>query len=214
MNLKEIVLDKIIEQGTLPLFFHHDKAESIEILQTLYRAGIRVFEFTNRGPEALAVFERLIATRDLEMPDLYLGIGTIKSVDEAQQFLQIGADFIVSPIVNPLVGSLVHEQHKLWIPGCMTPTEIYTAQQQEAALIKLFPANILGPAFMSSIRDLFKGQKFMPTGGVEIEMENLKAWFKSGVCAVGMGSKLIDPKNTVNLFENTKKALDFVSKAR
>lgn len=214
MNLKEIVLDKIIEQGTLPLFFHHDKAESIEILRTLYQAGIRVFEFTNRGPEALSVFESLIDTRDREMPDLYLGIGTIKSVDEAQQFLKIGADFIVSPIVNPLVGSLVHEQHKLWIPGCMTPTEIYTAQQQEAALIKLFPANILGPAFMSSIRDLFKGQKFMPTGGVEIEMENLKTWFKSGVCAVGMGSKLIDPKDTSNLFENTKKALDFVSKAR
>ncbi len=214
MNLKEIVLEKIIAQGTLPLFFHHDKAESIEILRTLYQAGIRVFEFTNRGPEALDVFESLVAARNLEMPDLYLGIGTIKSVDEAQQFLQIGADFIVSPIVNPLVGSLVHEQHKLWIPGCMTPTEIYTAQQQEAALIKLFPANILGPAFMSSIRELFKGQKFMPTGGVEIEMENLKAWFKSGVCAVGMGSKLIDPKDTSNLFENTKKALEFVSKAR
>ncbi|APU94954.1 MULTISPECIES: bifunctional 4-hydroxy-2-oxoglutarate aldolase/2-dehydro-3-deoxy-phosphogluconate aldolase [Sphingobacterium] len=214
MNLKEIVLEKIIAQGTLPLFFHHDKAESIEILRTLYQAGIRVFEFTNRGPEALDVFESLVAARNLDMPDLYLGIGTIKSVDEAQQFLQIGADFIVSPIVNPLVGSLVHEQHKLWIPGCMTPTEIYTAQQQEAALIKLFPANILGPAFMSSIRELFKGQKFMPTGGVEIEMENLKAWFKSGVCAVGMGSKLIDPKDTSNLFENTKKALEFVSKAR
>jgi 2-dehydro-3-deoxyphosphogluconate aldolase/(4S)-4-hydroxy-2-oxoglutarate aldolase len=214
MNLKEIVLDKIIEQGTLPLFFHYDKAESITILRTLYQAGIRVFEFTNRGPEALTVFESLVAARDLNMPDLYLGIGTIKSVEEAHEFLQIGADFIVSPIVNPLVGSLVHEQHKLWIPGCMTPTEIYTAQQQQAALIKLFPANILGPAFMSSIRDLFKGQKFMPTGGVEIEMENLKAWFKSGVCAVGMGSKLIDPKDTSNLLENTKKALEFVSKAR
>lgn len=214
MNLKEIVLEKIIEQGILPLFFHHDQATSIEILRTLYRAGIRVFEFTNRGPEALHVFESLVEARNLEMPDLYLGIGTIKSVEDAKQFLQAGADFIVSPIVNPLVGSLVHEQHKLWIPGCMTPTEIYTAQQQDAALIKLFPANILGPAFMSSIRDLFKGQKFMPTGGVEIEIENLKAWFKSGVCAVGMGSKLIDTQDSSNLFETTKKALEFISKAR
>ncbi|GAA4184511.1 bifunctional 4-hydroxy-2-oxoglutarate aldolase/2-dehydro-3-deoxy-phosphogluconate aldolase [Sphingobacterium ginsenosidimutans] len=214
MSLKEKVLEKIIEQGMLPLFFHHDKEESIDILRTLYQAGIRVFEFTNRGPEALSVFESLLAVRDLEMPDLYLGIGTIKSVEDATQFLQIGADFIVAPLVNPAVGALVHEQDKLWIPGCMTPTEIYTAQQQKAALIKLFPANILGPAFMSSIRDLFKGQKFMPTGGVEIEMENLKTWFKSGVCAVGMGSKLIDPKNTDRLAENTKLALEFVSKAR
>ncbi|MCW8312580.1 MULTISPECIES: bifunctional 4-hydroxy-2-oxoglutarate aldolase/2-dehydro-3-deoxy-phosphogluconate aldolase [Sphingobacterium] len=214
MSLKEIVLQKIIEQGTLPLFFHHDRERSAAILRTLYQAGVRVFEFTNRGAEALEVFEHLIAVRDAEMQDLYLGIGTIKSVEDAQQFLQVGADFIVAPLVNPLVGSLVHEQHKLWIPGCMTPTEIYTAQQQGAALIKLFPANILGPAFMSSIRELFKDQKFMPTGGVEIEMENLKAWFRSGVCAVGMGSKLIDPKDTAQLFENTKKALDFVSKAR
>ena len=214
MSLKEIVLEKIIGQGTLPLFFHHDKEKSADILRTLYQAGVRVFEFTNRGPEALEVFQHLITIRDTEMPDLYLGIGTIKSVEDAQQFLQVGADFIVAPLVNPLVGSLVHEQHKLWIPGCMTPTEIYTAQQQGAALIKLFPANILGPAFMNSIRDLFKDQKFIPTGGVEIEMDNLRAWFKSGVCAVGMGSKLIDPNDTGNLFENTKKALDFVSKAR
>lgn len=214
MSLKEKVLEKIIEQGMLPLFFHHDKEESIHILRTLYQAGIRVFEFTNRGPEALTVFESLLAVRDVEMPDLYLGIGTIKSVEDATQFIQIGADFIVAPLVNPAVGALVHEQDKLWIPGCMTPTEIYTAQQQKAALIKLFPANILGPAFMSAIRDLFKGQKFMPTGGVEIEMENLKTWFKSGVCAVGMGSKLIDPKNTDQLAENTKLALELVSKAR
>ncbi|MDM1293906.1 bifunctional 4-hydroxy-2-oxoglutarate aldolase/2-dehydro-3-deoxy-phosphogluconate aldolase [Sphingobacterium sp. N143] len=214
MSLKDKVLAKIIEQGTLPLFFHSNKEESIDILRTLYRAGIRVFEFTNRGPEAFDVFKSLVLARDMEMPDLYLGIGTIKSVEDAQKFLQIGADFIVAPLVNPAVGALVHQQDKLWIPGCMTPTEIYTAQQQDAALIKLFPANILGPAFMSAIRELFKDQKFMPTGGVEIEMENLKAWFKSGVCAVGMGSKLIDPKNTVNLFENTKLALEFVSKAR
>ncbi|MGE8293608.1 MAG: bifunctional 4-hydroxy-2-oxoglutarate aldolase/2-dehydro-3-deoxy-phosphogluconate aldolase, partial [Sphingobacterium sp.] len=87
MSLKEKVLEKIIEQGMLPLFFHHDKEESIDILRTLYQAGIRVFEFTNRGPEALSVFESLLAMRDLEMPDLYLGIGTIKSVEDATQFL-------------------------------------------------------------------------------------------------------------------------------
>ncbi|ULT28662.1 bifunctional 4-hydroxy-2-oxoglutarate aldolase/2-dehydro-3-deoxy-phosphogluconate aldolase [Sphingobacterium sp. E70] len=197
----------------LPLFFHHDKEESIDILRTLYQAGIRVFEFTNRGPEALSVFESLLAVRDLEMPDLYLGIGTIKSVEDATQFLQIGADFIVAPLVNPAVGALVHEQDKLWIPGCMTPTEIYTAQQQKAALIKLFPANILGPAFMSSIRDLLKVKNLCLQGCRDrngkfknmVQVRSMCCWY---------GQQADRSKNTDRLAENTKLALEFVSKAR
>jgi 2-dehydro-3-deoxyphosphogluconate aldolase/(4S)-4-hydroxy-2-oxoglutarate aldolase len=86
-------------------------------------------------------------------------------------------------------------------------------------LIKIFPANILGPEFISSIKDLFAGQLFMPTGGVEINANNLKTWFKSGVCAVGMGSKLIS-KDVMSkglyeeLFDNTKLALDLIQKSK
>jgi len=214
MSKKKIVLDAILQQGILPLFYHDNVDESIELVKMLYNAGIRVFEFTNRGDKAEVVFKELLSIRDQEMPGLYLGIGTIKSVKEATLFIALGADFIVSPIVNPAVGRLVNEAGLLWIPGCMTPTEIYTAQEHEAALIKLFPANILGPGFMAAIKDLFKGQLFIPTGGVDIEINNLTAWFQAGVCAVGMGSKLIDPKRTDGLTERTVLALSLVNQAR
>lgn len=214
MTKKKEVLDAIITQGMLPLFFHTDEAESINIVRTLYQAGIRVFEFTNRGIEAPAVFKALVAARDAEMPGLHLGIGTIKNTEEANQFIALGADFIVAPIVTPAVGELAHKAELLWIPGCMTPTEIALAQAQEASLIKLFPANILGPGFLSAIRELFKGQLFMPTGGVDLEIENLKSWFKAGVCAVGMGSKLIDPKRVEGLAERTAQAIALVKQAQ
>lgn len=214
MSKKKTVLDAILQQGMLPLFYHDDVDESIELIKTLYNAGVRVFEFTNRGDKAALVFKELLSIRDQEMPGLYLGIGTIKNVKEATLFIALGADFIVSPIVNPAVGRLVNEAGLLWIPGCMTPTEIYTAQYHDAALIKLFPANILGPGFMAAIKDLFKGQLFMPTGGVDIEINNLASWFQAGVCAVGMGSKLIDPKRTDGLAERTVLALELVNQAK
>ena len=179
MSKKDIVLDAILKQGTLPLFFYKDPEVSLQITRALYKAGIRVFEYTNRGAAALENFKVLKqALANGEMPGLELGIGTIKSVQEAEAFIAAGADFIVSPIVNPEVGKLAAQHNLLWIPGCMTPTEIYTAQQNNAALIKIFPANILGPEFVSSIRDLFAGQLFMPTGGVDLSHDSISTWFK------------------------------------
>jgi 2-dehydro-3-deoxyphosphogluconate aldolase/(4S)-4-hydroxy-2-oxoglutarate aldolase len=219
MSKKETVLNAILIQGTLPLFFYEDAAVSLEITRTLYKAGIRVFEYTNRGAAALENFKILKKAQQEEMSDLQLGIGTIKSVAEAEAFISAGADFIVSPIVNPEVGKIAAQHNLLWIPGCMTPTEIYTAQQHQAALIKIFPANILGPEFVSSIRDLFFGQLFIPTGGVDLNIDNISTWFKAGVCAVGMGSKLIS-KNVLEhrlydqLYSDTVKLLEIVQACR
>ncbi|MDB5147587.1 MAG: bifunctional 4-hydroxy-2-oxoglutarate aldolase/2-dehydro-3-deoxy-phosphogluconate aldolase [Mucilaginibacter sp.] len=216
MSKKDIVLDAILKQGTLPLFFYKDPEVSLQITRTLYKAGIRVFEYTNRGAAALENFKVLKqALANGEMPGLELGIGTIKSVQEAEVFIAAGADFIVSPIVNPEVAKLVTQHNLLWIPGCMTPTEIYTAQQNNAALIKIFPANILGPEFVSSIRDLFAGQLFIPTGGVDLNHDSISTWFKAGVCAVGMGSKLISKSVLENqeydkLYNDTLKLLEIV----
>jgi len=216
---KHKILDAILEQGMLPLFYQDSETGSVEILRTLYKAGIRVFEYTNRGKSALPNFKKLKEVRDEEMPDLYLGIGTIKTPTEAKAFIDAGTDFIVAPIVNPEVAEIANKIDMLWIPGCMTPTEISVAQANKAMLIKIFPANILGPEFISSIKDLFAGQLFMPTGGVEIDEENLKTWFKAGVCAVGMGSKLIS-KDVMSkglydeLEDNTKLALQLIQKSK
>jgi 2-dehydro-3-deoxyphosphogluconate aldolase/(4S)-4-hydroxy-2-oxoglutarate aldolase len=219
MKTKDEVLDSILSQAMLPLFFYPDAETSLDITRTLYKAGIRVFEYTNRGEAALENFRLMKKAQEEEMPDLHLGIGTIKSTDEANAFIDAGADFLVSPIVNPEVAKIAQKNNMLWIPGCMTPTEIYTAQCSDAALIKLFPANILGPAFLSSIKELFAGQLFMPTGGVELEAENISTWFRAGVCAVGMGSKLIskqvlEGKLYDQLYKDTQTAINLVQTSR
>jgi len=191
MKHKKAVLNSILSQGMLPLFYYEDAEVSLEITRSLYKAGVRVLEYTNRGKQALENFKVLKKAQKKELTDLTIGIGTIKNISEAEMFMDAGADFIVSPITNPEVAKAVHKQKLLWIPGCMTPTEIYAAQKHGAELIKIFPANILGPAFVSSIKELFPGLLFIPTGGVEAEAENISSWFHAGVCAVGMGSKLI-----------------------
>lgn len=216
---KNSALQTILSQGVLPLFFYQDPQVSLDIVRTLYRAGIRTLEYTNRGPAALDNFAYLKKELSAAYPDLHLGIGTIKTAAEAESFIQAGADYIVAPIVNPDVARVTREAGLLWIPGCMTPTEIFQAQELGAALIKIFPANIVGPNFISSIKELFPGQLFMPTGGVEIEEENLRTWFRAGVCAVGMGSKLIS-KNVLeerqyDMLEHlTEKALKMVKASK
>lgn len=213
------ILAALLEQGLLPLFYLDSKEESAEIMKALYRAGVRVFEYTNRGPAALENFKHLVALKNSTMPDLHLGIGTIKSLQDAEKFVEAGADFLVSPIINPAVGKLAQQKGLLWIPGCMTPTEIDLAQQHGALLIKIFPANILGPEYIASIRELFPGQHFIPTGGVDLTAENISAWFKAGVSAVGMGSKLIS-KTLIRdhayaeLQENTEAVLQTIRENR
>jgi 2-dehydro-3-deoxyphosphogluconate aldolase/(4S)-4-hydroxy-2-oxoglutarate aldolase len=209
---KNIILQSILGQGILPLFYWESPSVCLKVIQTLYRAGVRAVEYTNRGVAALDNFSMLKKTLASEAPDLYLGIGTIKSAAEARAFIKAGAHFIVAPIVSAEVAAVAEENGLLWIPGCMTPTEIYRAQELKAAAIKIFPANILGPAFVSSIRELFQDQVFIPTGGVEIDEDNIRGWIRSGVSAVGFGSRLIskDILKTENyelLYANTLEAL-------
>lgn len=219
MKHKQAVLDSIIKQGMLPLFFYEDPEVSLQIVRTLYKAGVRVMEYTNRAKEAFENFKMLKAAVDKEMPDFYFGIGTIKTKDDAIKFTDAGTDFIVAPTINPEVGEVANLHGGLWIPGCMTPTEIHLAQEHGAALIKIFPANVLGPGFVSAVSDVFRGQLFMPTGGVELNKENISGWFKAGVCAVGMGSKLITKQILQNklydqLYADTVTALALVQESR
>jgi 2-dehydro-3-deoxyphosphogluconate aldolase/(4S)-4-hydroxy-2-oxoglutarate aldolase len=219
MKNKQAALDSILKQGMLPLFFYEDAEVSVQIVRTLYKAGVRVMEYTNRAKEAFDNYVILKAAQEAEMPDLFLGIGTVKTKEDAVRYVNAGADFIVAPTVNPEVAEVANQQNGLWIPGCMTPTEIHLAQQHNAALIKIFPANVLGPGFISAVSDVFRGQLFMPTGGVELNRDNINGWFKAGVCAVGMGSKLITKEILWNklydqLYTNTVDTLQLIQSAR
>jgi 2-dehydro-3-deoxyphosphogluconate aldolase/(4S)-4-hydroxy-2-oxoglutarate aldolase len=191
MEKKDTLLKLIPQQGILPLYFHKDTTVSIEVLKALYAAGIRAVEYTNRGEAALANFKEIRKVCNAELKDVYLGIGTIKDGDMAQTFIDEGADFIISPGLVVSVAEVADRNKMLWVPGCMTPSEIIHSETLGARMIKLFPGNILGPGFMSAIRELFPDILFMPTGGVELDKENISSWFNAGVCAVGMGGKLI-----------------------
>jgi 2-dehydro-3-deoxyphosphogluconate aldolase / (4S)-4-hydroxy-2-oxoglutarate aldolase len=191
MNNSFQITDKIGTQGVLPLFYHGELAVCIALTDALYRAGIRVIEFTNRGPAAMDNFKALIDYRDQHWAGLLLGIGTIKTAQQAIDFSAANADFLVSPAYLPSIAETAGYLGKLWIPGCMTPSEIAAAEQSGARVIKLFPGNLLGPEFVKAIRELFPDISFMPTGGVTPVAENLQQWFSSGVFAVGMGSQLI-----------------------
>ncbi len=212
------VLAAFKDAGLIPVFNHADIEISCQVLDACYKGGVRVFEFTNRGSNALEVFAAL-KEHGKNYPDLVLGIGTIFSVEQAQAFQAIGAEFIVSPAMVPDLGIYCQSQDLLWAPGCATVTEIYSALELGARIVKAFPGNVLGPGFVKSVKAVFPSVPIMPTGGVSPTEENLKAWFDAGVTCVGMGSKLIgkDILHTQNfdaLEKTVRNGLRIISKLK
>lgn len=188
------IIDAITQQGMLPLYFNADEQVSVEILRSLYKAGVRIMEFTNRGEEALTNFKKLVEVQRAEMPDAIIGIGTIKNLHQAKTYLDAGAAFLVSAGYDGEVAAYCTKHDVFYGPGCMTPTEIQAAENAGVKFVKIFPGNMLGPEFMASIKDIFPKMVFMPTGGVDTTKESIDGWYKSGVSAVGMGSKLVSKK--------------------
>lgn len=191
MDKKETALQALLSQKVLPLYYHDSAGVSLKILQALYKAGVRTVEYTNRGEHALENFKHLRKAVNEAMQGLQLGIGTIKNKPAAEAFITAGADFLVCPSVNAEVGKAVLEAGLLWVPGCMTATEIATAENSGAEVIKLFPGSLFGPSYIPAVKDIFPSLKFVVTGGVEAEEKNLREWFKAGVVGVGLGSKMI-----------------------
>ncbi len=194
MATKKDVTGVILQQAILPLYFNADETVSIEVLRAIYRAGIKAVEYTNRGEAAFNNFKKLVQIKNSEMPGMFLGVGTIKNLQEAESYVTAGADFLVSPGFIHEVIDYANSKDIFYAPGCMTPSDIIAAENKGIVFIKLFPGNLLGPEFVNSIKDIFPKLLFMPTGGVDTMKENLEAWFNAGVCAVGMGSKLISKK--------------------
>jgi 2-dehydro-3-deoxyphosphogluconate aldolase/(4S)-4-hydroxy-2-oxoglutarate aldolase len=189
MHKKEKIIQAIIQQGALPLFFHPDETISIQVMEALYTSGIRLVEYTNRGKQALKNFRSLKKTCIKQFPDLILGLGTVQDSKTALKAMEYGADFLVSPGYSKGLAKISSERNILWIPGCMTATELMQAQESGLGFVKIFPATTVGPGFVQSVKEVFPDLLFMPTGG--INNENLESWFKAGVSAVGIGSSLI-----------------------
>ena len=174
-----------------PVFYHRDVELSKRALEACYAGGVRVFEFTNRGDFAHEVFGELNKWAAQRCPEMILGVGSVVDAATAALYLQLGANFVVGPLLNEDVFKVCNRRQVAYIPGCGSASEIGWAQELGAEIVKVFPAgNVGGPSFVKNVLAPMPWSRIMVTGGVEPTEENLSAWFAAGVCCVGMGSNL------------------------
>lgn len=179
----------------VPLFYNPDTETCRKVISACHAGGARVFEFTNRGDFAHEVFAEVKKWARSEFPDMMIGAGSVPDAPTAAIFIQMGADFIVSPVLNPDVARICNRRKVLWIPGCGTLTEISQAEELGAEIVKIFPGSAVGgPSFVKAVKGPCPWTSIMPTGGVDPSEQNLEKWFAAGVTCVGMGSALITDK--------------------
>jgi 2-dehydro-3-deoxyphosphogluconate aldolase/(4S)-4-hydroxy-2-oxoglutarate aldolase len=212
------IVERMKELGLVPLFTHDDVATAQQVIEAAYRGGVRVFEFTNRRKNSFDVFVAMLEYCK-KFPDLMLGIGTVMDGATTKKFIDAGAHFIISPILKLEMAEVCRAHNILWMPGCATLTEIVTAKENGAEVIKVFPGSVLGPGFVSAIMPVVPDLQLMITGGVEPNETNLRSWFKAGAMSVGMGSQLftreiLDNKNWAGLEERVRSILETVQKLR
>ena len=179
------------ETGMVPLFFHSDVELGKKVVKACYDGGARLMEFTSRGDFAFEIFGELNKYALAELPGMILGVGSITDAAAASLYMQLGANFIVTPVLREDIALVCNRRKVLWSPGCGTLTEIARAEELGCEIVKLFPGEIYGPQFIKGIKGPCPWTSIMPTGGVSTSVENLKGWFDAGVTCVGIGSQLI-----------------------
>ena len=190
------VLTAIRETGIVPVFYNGDIEISKNVLKACYEGDIRAFEFANRGDFAQEVFKELVKYANAELPGMIMGIGSVVDPGTAALYLQLGANFVVGPLFNPAIAPICNRRNVPYAPGCGSVSEVGAAQEAGCDLCKVFPGDVLGPAFVKGLRAPMPWSKLMVTGGVKPTRENLEGWFKAGVYCVGMGSNLF-PKDAI-----------------
>ena len=192
---KSQVIGTVERTALIPVFYNPDIEISKAALKACYDGGLRLFEFTNRGGRAAEVFACL-AEYAAGLPGMILGAGSISFARDARKFIRMGANFVVGPQYVPGVMRVCRLRGIPYMPGCGTVSEIGRAQRAGCEICKVFPGDVLGPEFVKALRAPMPWSRVMVTGGVKPEKENLEAWFKAGVTAVGMGSNLF-PKDAI-----------------
>lgn len=205
--------------GIVPVFYHKDLETAKQVVKACYQGGIRAFEFTNRGDFAHEVFGELNKWAAVECPEMIMGVGSIVDAPTASLYLQLGANFVVGPLLNPDVFKVCNRRQVPYMPGCGSVSEVGYAQELGADVVKVFPGDVLGAAFVKGIKAPMPWTKIMVTGGVAPTVENLSTWFGAGVSSVGMGSNLF-PKEVLEKGEWSKitalcqNALEIVQQVR
>lgn len=180
-------LQRVLNGGLVAIIRAPSSEQLVSVARALYEGGIDVIEVTFTVPRALEILAEV--RRDLGSKIL-LGAGTVLDTETARAALLAGAEFLVTPTVNPDVIRLCHRYDKLIMPGAFTPTEVLTAWDAGAEVIKIFPAEIGGPALLKAIHGPLPQVRLMPTGGVNLQ--TLGDFVKAGACAVGLGSALVE----------------------
>ena len=213
------VVTKMMETGMVPLFYHSDVEVAKKILKACYQGGARLLEFTSRGDFAYQIFDQLNKYVLAELPEMIMGVGSITDAAAASLYMQLGANFIVTPVLREDIAIVCNRRKILWSAGCGSLTEISKAEELGGEIIKLFPGSTYGPEFVKAVKGPQPWTNIMPTGGVSTEEDNLKAWFESGVACVGMGSKLISNEILANedykgLQKKVKNTLELIKKIK
>lgn len=185
------VLQTAAAQGMVPLFYNPDIELGKKVLTACYKGGCRILEFTNRGDFAHEVFAALNKFCAVELPEMILGVGSVADAGTAALYMQLGANFIVTPSLREDVVKVCNRRKIPCMPGCGTLTEIGFAEELGCDIVKVFPGSVYGAGFVKAIKGPQPWTSIMPTGGVAPTSENLSKWFDAGVTCVGMGSKLI-----------------------
>ena len=207
---------KMKETGLVPLHYNPDVSTMIKVVEACHRGGARVFEFTSRGDFAHEVFRELSLHCTQEIPDMILGVGSVTDAGQASLYMQLGANFIVTPVLREDIALVCNRRKVMWSPGCGSPSEVSRAEELGCELVKLFPGGVFGPSMVKAIKAPQPWTNIMPTGGVSPDEENLKSWFQAGVTCVGMGSKLVTKEIVRNgdfelLKEKTSQVLNAIS---
>lgn len=201
--------------GMVPLFYHPDFETCKKVITACYKGGARLLEFTNRGDFAHELFGDLNKYVAKDLPEMILGVGSLTDVGTASLYIQLGTNFVVTPVLREDIALVCNRKKILWSPGCGSLTEIARAEELGCEIVKLFPGDIYGSAFVKSIKGPCPWTEIMPTGGVSPTEESLKEWFNAGVTFVGIGSQLITKEilkeNNFNLLEEkTRFSIEFI----
>src|SRR5438876_6927373 len=186
---KEGQLRQVLDCGIVAVVRSPDSQQLVEVARALADGGVSVVEITLSVPQALDVLRQV---RQALGERVLLGAGTVLDAETARAVLLAGAEYIVAPTLNLDVIRLCQRYDKLVMPGAFTPTEILTAWEAGADVVKVFPADVLGPAFFKAMRGPLPQVRLMPTGGVDLS--TAAAFLQAGACCLGIGGQLVEPK--------------------
>ena len=213
MKRQEIV-NSLIKASAVAVVRLTDPTKLMKVSEAIYAGGVSAIEITMTVPNAIKMIEEASKVLGSYM---LVGVGSVLDPDTAQKAIDAGAKYVVSPIFKKEIIETAHKNNIPAMPGAFTPTEILTAYEAGADIVKVFPADVVGMAFFKGILAPMPHLKLMPTGGVSLT--NAGDWLKAGACAVGVGTALLDKKAIATedyktLTANAKILMESINKAK